>query len=109
MLSSYLRSGLFLTLLAFPLAPLAAQTNDPPPGVPPAPPKHVEPDWNTLPPQGWEKDFSEFQFKTFEENGHVLPYRFYQPSNLEPGKSYPLVLLIHGLGERGTDNRHQLS
>jgi len=52
--------------------------------------------------------FKDFQRRELENGGHVLPYRFYEPPNLEPGKTYPLVLLMHGAGERGTDNRHQL-
>ena len=35
-------------------------------------------------------------------------YRFHAPARPEPGKAYPLVLLLHGAGERGTDNRAQL-
>lgn len=52
--------------------------------------------------------FSAFEPRTLEKDGHVLPYRFYQPPHMEPRKNYPLVLLMHGAGERGTDNRHQL-
>ncbi len=37
-----------------------------------------------------------------------LPYRFLQPTKLEPGKRYPLVLFLHGAGERGSDNLAQL-
>lgn len=35
-------------------------------------------------------------------------YRFHAPARIEPGKSYPLVLLLHGAGERGTNNVAQL-
>ena len=38
----------------------------------------------------------------------TLPYRYYVPENLEEGKKYPLVLFLHGGGERGTDNEVQL-
>ena len=37
-----------------------------------------------------------------------LPYRLYVPSNYDPSKSYPVVLILHGAGERGTDNTAQL-
>jgi poly(3-hydroxybutyrate) depolymerase/lysophospholipase L1-like esterase len=37
-----------------------------------------------------------------------LPYRLLQPANLEPGKKYPLVVFLHGSGERGTDNKVQI-
>lgn len=45
-------------------------------------------------------------FLSFKYQG--MPYRLYIPKNLKPGKSYPLVLFLHGGGERGTDNEKQL-
>jgi predicted peptidase len=41
--------------------------------------------------------------------GESLPYRFLKPERIEPGKSYPLVLFLHGAGERGIDNAAQLT
>ena len=35
-------------------------------------------------------------------------YRLMKPANMEPGKKYPVVLFLHGAGERGTDNEKQL-
>lgn len=35
-------------------------------------------------------------------------YRFAAPEKTEEGKQYPLVLFLHGAGERGTDNKAQL-
>jgi predicted peptidase/lysophospholipase L1-like esterase len=55
-----------------------------------------------------ERKFSDFQFKEFENNEHILPYRLHEPSAIEKGKKYPLVLFLHGAGERGWDNRRQL-
>lgn len=40
--------------------------------------------------------------------GFKLPYRIMPPAKIEPGKKYPLVLFLHGAGERGTDNAIQL-
>lgn len=40
--------------------------------------------------------------------GAHLPYRLLRPSKLIPGKSYPLVVQLHGSGEIGTDNLSQL-
>lgn len=42
------------------------------------------------------------------EGGLALPYRLSVPAKIEEGKTYPLVLFMHGLGERGTDNTAQL-
>lgn len=44
-------------------------------------------------------------------NGTSLPYRLMTPQPLSQGKEtgkYPLVIFLHGAGERGTDNRNQL-
>jgi len=40
--------------------------------------------------------------------GFVTPYRLLAPAQLEEGKRYPLVLFLHGAGERGDDNEKQL-
>ncbi len=40
--------------------------------------------------------------------GSVVKYRWSAPINPEPGKTYPLVLFLHGSGERGSDNTAQL-
>ena len=50
----------------------------------------------------------------FEENtymgsdGTELPYRIYVPSDYDPSKLYPVVTILHGAGERGSDNQSQL-
>jgi predicted peptidase len=36
-----------------------------------------------------------------------LPYRLHTPQNRDNQKKYPLVLFMHGAGERGIDNRYQ--
>lgn len=41
-------------------------------------------------------------------DGMVVKYRWSEPEKIEPGKSYPLVLFLHGAGERGDDNKAQL-
>lgn len=45
-------------------------------------------------------------FKT--KAGTEVLYRFAAPEKTEEGKQYPLVLFLHGAGERGTDNKAQL-
>ena len=45
----------------------------------------------------------------FEKQSHTyqnttLPYRFFIPENYDSTQSYPLMLCLHGAGERGSDN-----
>jgi predicted esterase len=70
-------------------------------------PDPLHPDYSTAPVQPWEKPFTNFRFRVFQEDGHTLPYRLYSPPVIEPGKKYPLVIFFHGAGERGVDNRYQ--
>ena len=41
--------------------------------------------------------------------GKILPYRILYPENYDKNKKYPLLLLLHGAGERGNDNEKQLT
>lgn len=41
-------------------------------------------------------------------NGTPVLYRYSAPEKTETGKTYPLVLFLHGAGERGNDNISQL-
>ena len=41
---------------------------------------------------------------SFVKDGYTLPYRLHAPAKREEGVRYPLVLFLHGAGERGTDN-----
>lgn len=45
-------------------------------------------------------------FKT--DDGRSLPYRLLSPVEIKPGEKYPLVLFLHGAGERGNDNKAPL-
>lgn len=49
-----------------------------------------------------------FLRKEFVFGADTLRYRLLLPENPEPGKQYPLVLFLHGAGERGRDNEAQL-
>jgi predicted peptidase len=40
--------------------------------------------------------------------GKTLLYRLLEPDNYDPKKKYPLVIFLHGAGERGSDNTKQL-
>jgi len=43
-----------------------------------------------------------------EYKDEVFNYRLLKPAVIEPGQRYPLVLFLHGAGERGSDNALQL-
>lgn len=40
--------------------------------------------------------------------GERMPYRLFAPAHLEPGRTYPLVVFLHGSSGSGTDNARQL-
>ena len=47
--------------------------------------------------------------KTYTDaDGKKLPYRLLQPMTVDPRQRYPLVVFLHGAGERGDDNEKQL-
>lgn len=49
-----------------------------------------------------------FSYETYKSaNGDSLLYRFLFPDN-DPTRKYPLVIFLHGSGERGSDNNAQL-
>lgn len=45
--------------------------------------------------------------RTFERDGGRLPYRLLEPAT-DGAPRLPLVIFLHGIGERGTDNAKQL-
>jgi len=50
-----------------------------------------------------------FKAHTFRgPKGEQMPYRLFTPSRLEAGRTYPLVVFLHGAGGSGTDNLRQL-
>ena len=52
---------------------------------------------------------SKFSKEVFmSENGDSLLYRQLGPEKIDTDTKYPLVLFLHGAGERGNDNRAQL-
>ena len=51
----------------------------------------------------------EYEARTFTgADGAKLGYRLLTPRNYDAAKKYPLVVFLHGAGERGTDNAVQL-
>src|SRR4051794_32042512 len=56
-----------------------------------------------------EADPETLQARVFKDaGGKTLPYRIFIPQGYDSAKKYPLVLFLHGAGERGTDNKAQL-
>ena len=50
-----------------------------------------------------------FEKKTYtSQDGTVLNYRLLTPDEDAAGKKFPLVIFLHGAGERGSDNEKQL-
>ncbi len=57
-----------------------------------------------------QQDFSLYQKKEFKASeNNIMPYRILFPENYDRTKKYPLVLFLHGVHERGTDNEKQLT
>ena len=55
-------------------------------------------------------DNTRFQTKVFKNaKGLSLNYRILLPKSYDSKKAYPLVLFLHGAGERGLDNSSQLN
>lgn len=54
-------------------------------------------------------DTSLFERKTFDNKEFRLPYRILYPENYNPSKKYPLIIFLHGSGERGNNNAKQLT
>lgn len=51
----------------------------------------------------------DFLYGNSEPDGTGLPFRYFVPPDTAPGESYPLILFLHGSGERGGDNEAQLN
>lgn len=50
-----------------------------------------------------------YLYKQYSKDDKVLNYRILYPNNFDVAKKYPLILFLHGAGERGNDNEKQLS
>lgn len=51
---------------------------------------------------------AQFEKASFQVNGSSLPFQISFPDNYDETKQYPLLIFLHGAGERGTDNERQL-
>jgi predicted peptidase len=63
-----------------------------------------------LAPTAHAAGVSAFQARSWKiSNSKSIPYRLFIPKNREAGKKYPVMLALHGAGERGTDNTAPLN
>lgn len=57
-----------------------------------------------------QESYGEYEKKMYvSSQGDSLKYRLLRPETEKDGKKYPLVLFLHGAGERGDDNQKQLT
>lgn len=54
------------------------------------------------------QEYEKHRFESTKGEG-VLPFRLLLPKNYNPKKKYPLLVFLHGAGERGLDNELQLT
>lgn len=54
-----------------------------------------------------EEEYSRHEFT--DSSGNRMQYRLLAPAVQNAGEKYPLILFLHGSGERGNDNEKQLS
>lgn len=52
--------------------------------------------------------YAQFNKEIYMINGYTLPYQVMYPQDFDETKQYPLVIFLHGAGERGSDNEKQL-
>ncbi len=52
---------------------------------------------------------ADFLYRNSEPNGSGLPYRVFIPSGCEEPTRCPVILFLHGAGERGSNNTAQLN
>ncbi|MCB0374169.1 MAG: prolyl oligopeptidase family serine peptidase [Muricauda sp.] len=51
---------------------------------------------------------SKYEAKTLVDGADTLRYRIMYPKNFDKSEKYPVILFLHGAGERGNDNETQL-
>ena len=52
--------------------------------------------------------FAQFKNASYGIGGYTLPYKILFPEGYDESKQYPLLIFLHGAGERGNDNENQL-
>ncbi len=61
-----------------------------------------------LDPEYREAAAARFEAAELKHDGLTLPYRLLRPDRVDADVRYPLVVFLHGAGERGDDNKIQL-
>ena len=54
------------------------------------------------------QDYSPFQKRKYIQGSDTLAYRILFPQNYDTTQKYPLIIFLHGAGNRGKDNQKQL-
>jgi len=57
----------------------------------------------------FSQDFKLYEKAAFTFENDTLNYRILKPLNYDSNKQYPVLLFLHGAGERGDDNSSQLT
>ena len=52
--------------------------------------------------------FAQLKNASYMVKGYTLPYKVMYPENYDENRQYPLLIFLHGAGERGNDNEKQL-
>lgn len=52
---------------------------------------------------------SPYSTEAFIKEADTLPYRLLLPKDFDESRQYPVILFLHGAGERGSDNEKQLT
>lgn len=53
--------------------------------------------------------YAQFEPASYMINGTTLPYQIMYPKDYDSSQQYPLLVFLHGSGERGDDNLKQLT
>lgn len=64
--------------------------------------------WTALSTAQQTRESDLFEARTTKLQQTNMHYRLFKPRNYDPTKKYPVVVALHGVGERGTDNRRQI-
>lgn len=71
-------------------------------------------EWTVRPMQPADLSFSStrhslFAMAEYVQDGFTLPYQIMYPAGYDASQSYPLIIFLHGAGERGTNNTSQMA